>query len=274
MIKALLSHCGQETSLLRFLLPTWQKEIELLGPPQKLDFPSMLSVTKWMQRVHYSWFYPHLSVLPQKTQELFFPLFSQTQKKGLATMLKIEPQHQEFSPFISFFLSDYLKQRLQKEDVIPLAALPKSALNPLIKVKWAALMQIIDYLGLYDLACDYKQVVDRTLIKKIFSALPKDKEKFVLFAAKQPTKWVSPKMALQNWDGDAEKLQALLHKRGLIRLTKGIVGEHLSFRWHFVHRLDVGRAKVMINALSEPIDHSLVPYFKNQILHIAKMVTS
>lgn len=272
MIKALLFHFGKEATLLRFLPSTWEKEIELLAPPQSLDFVSMLSLTKWLKYIHYSWLYPPLAELPQKTQGLFFPLFSQKQQKGLSEMLQFQPKSIKLSPFITYYLADFLKNKVQKEDVIPLSALPKSTLNPLIKVKWSALMNLIDYLGLYDLACDFKQIVDKTLIRKIFAALPKEHGDFVRYASKQPIKWVSPKLTLQNWDGDPQKLKRLLHQRGLIRLARGVSGEHLSFRWHLIHRLDVQRAKVISEALTQPIDREQFSLFKNQILHIAKMV--
>ena len=274
MIRALLSHFEQDTSVLRFLTPGMQKEVELLAPPQYLNFPSMLSPTKWIQRIHYSWFYPPLSILPAKTQALFFPLFSMPQRNGLESMLKIEVPECTNPPFIAFYLADYLRKQLQKEEVIPLDALPKGSLNPLIKIKWSALMEIIDILGLFDLACDFRQIVDKELIKRIYNALPREHVLFLQYASKQTIKWTSPKLNLQHWNGDAKKLHTLLHKRGLMRLTKGILGEHLSFRWHLIHRLDVGRANVMVDTISHPIDHALIPYFKSQILQIASKVAS
>lgn len=274
MLRSLMTHFDQDPSILRFLNPKMQQEVEALGMPHKLNFPSMLSVTKWLQRVHYSWFYPYLSTLPKKSQLLFFPLFSTPQRKGLESMLKLESKPQEMAPFLSYFLADHLRNQVQKEEVIPIDALPQSSLNPLIHVQWSKMMQIIDILGLFDLACDSRQIVDKSLIDKIHKALPKEYSHFLNYAIKQPIKWTSPRMNLEHWNGDREKLMTLLHQRGLMRLAKGILKEHLSLRWHLIHRLDVGRAKVMINALSLPVDAQLIPYFKSQVLTTANRVCS
>ncbi len=274
MIQALLVHFQQDSKILRFLAPGMQKEIQALAPPQHLNFATILSPTKWIDRVHYSWFYPFVSTLPLQSQSLFFPLFSPQQRNGLETMLKREIPFGRASPFITFYLAEYLRKRLQKEEVLPLDALPRSSLNPLIKVKWSALMEIINYLGLFDLACDFRQIVDKAVIKRIYKALPPQHTAFLQYASKQTMKWTSPKLNLHHWDGDVKKLQVLLHKRGIMRLTKGILEEHLSFRWHLIHRLDVGRAQVMMNSLKEPIDHALIPYFRAQILQIASKVVS
>ncbi|MCH9611117.1 MAG: hypothetical protein S4CHLAM81_15090 [Chlamydiales bacterium] len=274
MIRSLLTHFEQDSSLLRFFEPKMREEIELLQPPAKLNFPSMLVPTKWMNWVHYSWFYPYLSTLPVESAAALFPLFSKSQQSGLATMLKMEPKRSELPPFSTYFLAEILQKEIQKEEVIPIEALPQGALNPLIKLKWSTLMQIIDTLGLFDLACDFRQIVDKSLQKRIQNALSKEMNHFLSFATKQPIKWTSPKLNLQHWDGDAAKLQQLLHKRGLMRLAKGILQEHLSFRWHLIHRLDVGRAQVMMNALTTPVDQALIPHFRSQLLQIASRVCS
>ena len=76
MINALLTHFERDESILRFLPEAMQREVALLEKPQKLDFVSMLSGTKWLRFIHYSWFYPILSVMPKKAQMNFFSLFS------------------------------------------------------------------------------------------------------------------------------------------------------------------------------------------------------
>lgn len=66
----------------------------------------------------------------------------------------------------------------------------------------------------------------------------------------------------------------LLHYRGLLRLAKGVIKEDSSFKWHLLHRLDIGRAKIIQKELYKKQDLSLVSYFKNQVLHIIKRARS
>ncbi|MFN0065770.1 MAG: hypothetical protein ACKVOH_06005 [Chlamydiales bacterium] len=273
MVKALLMHFHQDQSLLRFLPREHAKEIEALGIPQSLNFSTILNPKKWISTVHYSWFYPILKPLPQETQEHLLQLFGSTQVKGLSAMLGVPLAEERLSPFSLLYLSHYLRKKIEREEVLPLEILPKSAMNPLIKVKWSDLILIIDLLGLHDLACDLKQIVDKKLLDRMYAAIPREHRPFLEHASKQPIKWVSPKLGLSGWDGEAKKLQAILHKRGLVRLTRGIIDENLSFRWHLMHRFDVGRAKIMKRALGEPFDRTLISYFKSQILDIGKTVT-
>jgi hypothetical protein len=174
------------------------------------------------------------------------------------------------SPFLRPFLMHILRTSLQNPELLDEQQLPQSPLNGLLSLERKQLIHVADLLGIHDLATDMRQIVDRTLLGKIHRVLTREQLHFLQYCSQQPLKWVSAKLGLLSWDGSASQLNHLLHYRGLIRLAKSIAQEDTSFKWHLMHRLDTGRAKIIQKEFYHKQDPSLLPYFKNQTLHIAR----
>lgn len=270
MLKGLLNGSGRSEELLQFLPRVQQEAIQALPPLKEFNPMTLLSVEEWSKPIHFSWFSHTIKDYPPAAQALFLGVLPPPQMKGVQVMLSLQSPPKPITPFLRPFILDLLRKNMQEGDLVSEQYLPHSSLNCLLQIERKHLIETADFLGLYDLAADLRQVVDKELLGKIYRALKPQQLHFLHYCSKQPIKWVSAKLGLQAWDGSKAQLNHLLHYRGLIRLAKAICQEDSSFKWHLLHHLDTGRAKIIQKELYQKQDPALVTYFKNQVLHIAK----
>ncbi len=270
MLKGLLDGSGHSNDLLPFLPKAQKEALQTLPPHLEFDPKTLLSMELWSKPIHFSWFSQTLSDYPPTAQALFLSVLPVSQIQGVREMLSLSFPEKPTAPLLRPFILDTLRKTMQDPDLVSEQHLPPSPLNCLLQIERKHLVQIADFLGLYDLAADLRQVVDKELLGKIYKALNSQQLHFLHYCSKQPIKWVSAKLGLLAWDGSKKQLNHLLHYRGLIRLSKAMHQEDPSFRWHLLHRLDTGRAKIIQKELYQKQDPALVTYFKNQVLHVAK----
>ena len=270
LLKSLLSNSGRVEELLRFLPSDLAQEISRAENVQTFNPTIAFSPIQWSLPIHYSWFSEAIKGCPKTVQDLFLGTLTPEQAQGILAMLSLHAVVRPASSFLRPFLLDFLRKTIEEPDLLSQEHLPPSLLNPLLYLERKRLIHIVDILGVYDLAADLRQVVDKELLRKIEAALTKEQIHFLHYFSKQPLKWISPKLGLLAWDGTKKQLNHLLHYRGLIRLAKSIVQEDQSFKWHLLHRLDTGRAKIIQKELYQKQDPALIPYFKNQVIHLAK----
>jgi hypothetical protein len=270
LFKALLCASERQNELLRFLPAAVAEEVQRLPEAQTFDAATLFSPLQWSVRMHYSWFSDTIQTYPQKVKALFLGALTPLQAEGLRQTLSLAGLRPAASPFLRPFLMNILHKTLQEPDLLSEELLPPSALNCLLNLERKYLFHLADLLGLHDLAADLRQVVDKELLKKIEAVLTEEQVHFLHACSKQQLKWVPPKLGLLAWDGSKKQLNHLLHYRGLIRLAKAIIQEDPDFKWHLLHRLDTGRAKIIQKEFYQKQDPALVPYFKNQVLYVAK----
>lgn len=270
MLRGLLDKSGHSSELLPFLSKNQKDELQNSPPISEFNPRSLLSLEEWAAPIHFSWFSQILSEYSTREQALFLSVLPPLQVQGVREMLHLNFPEQATSPLVRPFIMNVLRKTMQEHDLLSEQQLPPSPLNGLLQIDRRNLVHIIDFLGLYDLAADLRQVVDKELLGKIYKALNSQQLHFLHYCSKQPIKWVSAKLGLHAWDGTKKQLNHLLHYRGLIRISKAMHQEDLSFRWHLLHRLDTGRAKIIQKELYQKQDPALVTYFKNQVLHVAK----
>ena len=270
MLKGLLERSGHANELLSFLPKAQKDALQTVSSQQEFDPKTLLSMELWSKPIHFSWFSQTLGDYPPPAQALFLSVLPASQIQGVREMLALTFPEKSTAPLLHPFILDTLRKAMQDPDLVSEQHLPPSPLNCLLQIDRKHLVQIVDFLGLYDLAADLRQVVDKELLGKIYKALNSQQLHFLHYCSKQPIKWVSAKLGLLAWDGSKKQLNHLLHYRGLIRLAKAMHQEDSSFRWHLLHRLDTGRAKIIQKELYQKQDPALVTYFKNQVLHVAK----
>jgi hypothetical protein len=270
LLSYLLQTSRRKEDLLRFIPAHVAEEVQSISIDQG-SLPSLqLSVQHWADSIHYTWFVEPIRTFPIRVQELFVHALTPLQREGVRKILSLPETSTELSPFVRSFLLYLWKKKLESPDLLAEGLLPRSPLNCLLLLSRKQLLQLVNFLGLYDLADDMRQVVDKNLLRKLHHSLSSEQLHFLQYCSKQPVKWRSPKLGLANWDGSQKQLDHLLHYRGLIRLAKALIQEEKSFIWHVLHRFDVGRAEIVQKEISRKQDLSLVPYFRNQALHIAK----
>lgn len=268
LLRTLLDSSSEGERLKKFLSPEILAEVEDASP---LEITKFLSQRGWIDAIHYSWFAKPLHALPTAVRPLFLTLLNPKQAKEICTLLALPYSIPTYSSFMRpFLLDEFKKQVFQGVEVLDREAIPSSDLKSLISLRRNQLLSIVDLLGIYDLAADLRQIVDRGLLQKIYNALSEDQLTFLQYCVKQPLKWLPPKIGLLNWDGTKKTLQHLLHTRGLKRLGKALHDENDSLKWHLLHQFDTGRANVIEKVLRQRQDEALTPHFKSQVIHILK----
>ena len=278
MLKALLARFDSENAkqLLHFL-PTYDfAHVEKCVTPSTTDFSHLLSPYAWIDQIHYSWFEPMLKALPQETAALSLSLFSNENQLHLTHLLSLDIPVKKPSPLISLFLSQFLKGKIEenvegnieKEDILARQHLPPSPSNKLLDLSKPQLLHLVDLLGIYDLAAELRQIVDKATLNKIYQALTKEQVNFLHYASQQPIKWTPEKLNLNRWDGERKILLSILHKRGIARLSKALRVESKSLIWHLCHKFDMGRGEFLMKLFAGKEDPAMISYFRGQLHHL------
>ncbi len=210
--------------------------------------PEDFSFDRILNQVHYSWLLPTLKTYPNEEIALFLEVVEEQKKAILKRKLRIEPDE----PHLTSIAKSYLKLILQmsllgKEDsLLPVEYLPSHPLNQLTLLNKQQLVELIDYLGLYDLSKEIKQIVDTTVLKKIYSYLSQEHKSFLnkIMNQKEPKLFFRMNLTREGIDKDAFK--TLLHKRGLQRLGITLSHQHSDLLWYITHILDIGRGNALL----------------------------
>ena len=223
-----------------------------------------------LHAVHFSWFAPVFRTFSENEVRLFLSALSAKQAKGLKKQLLFANHAVEVKAIAHPFFEKALWEKILHAELLPRASLPQSPLNELLEIELSALLSLIDFLGLHDLATQAKQIIDRARLKLIYDALSKEESAFLQTLLLTKETLAFKIMDLQKWDGKKETLRALIHQRGLNRLAKALYSEDRSLAWYISRRLDIERGELLMK-LSTPLEHVRgVEILMNQITEILK----
>lgn len=242
VLKAFLNQSRNIEYLLPFLS---EKERDYLSqlPDISLDattFPNILD------HIHWSWFVPIMEKFVEKDQRFFLRQFPNDAQKSLSKVLGITPGTEKTSTLANAFLKQELTQAIQKEDLLPIPLLPPSPLNLLLQIEKKKLTKLIDYLSLYDLSREIRQIVETKILQKIYSFLTEDEKQFLKIAGTQKEPYIAAEIHLEKWDGTKKSFRHTLHRLGLARLAAALSGQDPDLIWYICHQLDSGRGKALL----------------------------
>ena len=247
ILKILLNsfHPGPPQSLLKKLPQEEAKEVLSLeiatkNPALALSWPS-----EAIARTHYSWLAPIIEQMPKSIRSSLIASLPEPQSTGLKKLLKIPPFAGIIPDAIKTFLRGQLYLRWQPAEAVPPDFLLESPLKVLLSISKADLVELIDFLGIYDLADGIRHVVDKNKLKQIYLCLTPQQQQYLRHCLHKKEKVASPKLLIEKWDGSHEQLNHILHRRGMLRLGKAISGQGRHFLWHIVHTLDTGRGQAV-----------------------------
>lgn len=195
-------------------------------------------------KIHYSWLLPVIETFNSGMQPLLISALPKESAQALSHLMNV-PLLPSPVPPIRKILLIALCRKFTKRTILPVQFLPETAVTPLGDLTKPELLELIDYLGIYDLAEEIRHIVDKVLLKSIYACLTAKKQHFLRICLHQKEKLKAAKIGLINWKGDAGQLERLLHRRGLMRLSYALSGQPRDFVWHLVHRLDVGRGRLL-----------------------------
>ena len=229
----------------------------LLTQPQKL-----------IQQIHYSWLIAPLGKIANELQPLILAALPTSHSIGLAKATKQEAPRTPISSSMKTFLVNFLYSHLEKNEILPLPFLPVSLLQELVTKSKKELIEIIEFLGLYDLAGEIRHVVDKKLLKSFYACLSASEQQFLRICLHQKERLQAPPLDLDQWQGERVKLKTLLHRRGLLRLSKALSGQHPDFVWHITHTLDTGRGLLIQKNYSEKEIPGITSALITQVNHV------
>ncbi len=198
-----------------------------------------------VKHIHYSWLVPIIEGLSPQMQPLFLSSLPSVSSQQLSKILKKPLHSTPLSPAVRLFLVNQLYAKIKPIDVLPVSYLPQTSMTVLLNYKKLELVELIDFLGLYDLAEEIRHIVDKRYLKAIYNGLSIKKQHFLRICLHHKEKLLPPRLGLEKWKGDSRELEKLLHQRGLIRLGKALAGQHPDLVWHLSHRLDTGRGRLI-----------------------------
>jgi hypothetical protein len=245
VMKSLLSRCPpeQRKALERFLPENEQLFLNELPNFDETTLDSRYSEKGTLDDIHWSWIQPIIEGLSSKEQQLYLSALNEQAAESIATSLGLEKGTEKTSSISREFLRQKILDSLVSPDehIIPPEYLPSSPLNRLVLLSKKDLIKLIDFLALYDLSIEFRQIVETKILKKIYSFLS-DEQKALLQQI-TATSDANPfgRLNLDRWDESHEMLKNVLHRRGLVRLGAALSGQEPDLVWILCRKLDIGR---------------------------------
>lgn len=272
MLRILLNryHLKGSDALLRYLPAEDQDALKAQGIQTDQAAAALEQPLYLIQRMHYTWLLPIFQKIPQELYASFLSLFSDATLSKLRTLLRLPSNSTPItlSPPVKQFLIDHFYQLMDIQHLLPLAFLPESPLTPLAKCCSKELNSCIDFLGLYDLTEEVKHVIDTKRLKQLRASLTDSQWSFLQHCLRQSDKMAAPSLKLKEWSGDKEELKKMLHKRGLLRLSKALCGQHPDLVWYIVHAFDLGRGSSLNKLISPTPVAGVTPFLVQQVLTV------
>ena len=236
--------------------------------------PNQFELTNLLEEVHYSWLLPIFQKL--KTEDL--PFYLATFKTKLTLKLKKNLKNDIPLPSLSPLASDYLRSNLlanlleNYKALLPKECLPNSSLTPLLHLNKKELIMLINSLSLFDLAKEYFKIIDKETIKKLDGFLSDSEKLFLKGKRHYQDALILKPLNLDKFTGNALVLKALLHKRGLMRLSKALSLHYFDFIWHLAHTLDIGRGQVLLDLTRQKENQKISDVCQKNILEILPFI--
>lgn len=244
--KVLLNRYHAGSNMQNFIRAMPQEDsTEILAQPTNATEPQLLLTLtqEQLHNTHYSWLVPVIKQMAISLQP--FIVASLPHASRLSHLLNIPIENLSVSSPAKKFFLHILWKTWNPSSTLPFNYLPDHPLLALGKMSKAELVEFIDFLALYDLAETIRHIVNKKDLKAIYEALTSKQLQFLRVCLHQKEKVAAPKIDLSKWHGDPQKLQNVLHHRGLLRLGKALSGQHPDFLWFITHKLDIGRGTIL-----------------------------
>lgn len=221
--------------------------------------------TEILSNLHYSWLRKMFPSEEKSKMLLRLPCLSEKQKKGLAELSDLPLPASLASDLVNKFYCSKVVSDLKLPKILPADYLPESPFNRLLKLNKNQLIEIVDHLGIYDLAHELRHIVATKNLKNIYKCLSPKHQQFLRQCLHAKDKVITPKLHLDQWNGEEKPLKNLLHRRGLMRLAIALSGQHPDLIWLLAHRLDTGRGQILLDQVKKEEIPNISSAVANQI---------
>ncbi len=223
--------------------------------------------------IHYSWIAEAVMLFPKKLYASLIKALPLEQRQGVSALLKVDVPKAPLCPVSKKFLSDSLYKKIEgASDALPLDFIQEKPLFVLLHTDKKKMPELFDFLGLFDLAYKFKLIIDKKTISLVEKALSPGRMKFLRSLLHLKNLVPVADIDLMNWSGDPETLCKLIHRNGILRMTKAVAGYDKDFIWHLSRRLDTGRGRIVLRYFSEE-ESTITPVLAEQVLLIINTLT-
>lgn len=239
----------------------------LVSPTHHEDIPlSSLSFTMcWLATIHPSWISVAIKDFPEVIQSQLLSWLPDSLVQELIPLLPgIPVAQQRCSNFGAFYLLDMLSKKIRPPGITEEIFLPPSPFNAMLYYSGTTKMTLINCLGLFAVAKELRNIVDRVIIDRVHKILSPTEQLFLSYCQSHPMKHLETTDFLASWDCDND-FRNFIHKQGLQFLATALAKEDASFLWYFLRRLDIGRGYIFEQALRKSYEHPHSDYFKSQL---------
>jgi hypothetical protein len=264
MLRVLINRYNPKAgnALLKFL-PKDEAQAVTQHEIRSTDLAPILQEQKTLEKIHYSWIQPLLQQFPGSLQPALVATLSTEQIAGMKISSPIV-----ISQMAKTFLSHQLYQSLKIGEHFPIAYLPETELSPLVQWTKSQLVNLIDFLGLHDLASEVRRIVNRNHLKNIYNCFTPKQLHYLKMCLHQKERLVTPKLGIDPTQEDCSKLKQIVHRRGLLRLGKALCGQHPDLVWHIAHILDLGRGNILLKEYQPKELPKVTEILKQQVLNL------
>ncbi len=274
ILKVLMNryHEGDENTFLEGMNQEGQQMLLDQKVVSKEVIPAFSNYRGWISKIHYSWIIPKLSKLSKDKANLLISLFPEPLSSKLKEALKVSSPQLDVPEKFRDYLFHQLYPALEMDEVKPIEYLATCQLTPLLTLKKGEMVDLIDFLGVYDLAEEVKRIIDKKKLSQIYETLTPKKHEFLRQCVHLRDKLSTPKMNLEHWDGNHDKLNKVLYERGLARLGYALSGNEPDFIWYIVHMLDTGRGTDLMKRINNSEATGVTNFVTIQVLNTIKFL--
>lgn len=239
------AHGNVAEPLLKVLPSEEAKAVQSFSVVEKDPIPLLNQRANTLPKIHYSWICEYLSSLDLNKQNALLACLDDKQRTGICRLINQKPPAPILSPLLKKFYLQRLYPLIAIDARLPIEYLPETPLKSYLNLSKEQLVDIIDLLGLYDLAHELRRIVATKHMKNIYTCLTAKEQQFLRACLHQKDKVVTPSLHLEKWTGDCPSLMKMLHERGIARFAIAVSGQHPDFIWYLTHILDTGRGKML-----------------------------
>lgn len=223
--------------------------------------------------LHYTWLKSALEGFSEEVRPLLVSPLSKRQADQLTKALNIAPLDRPLTPQIKNYLNRILLSKVKGSDTVtPLEFLPQGQLSFLADCSSGDIVELCDFLGLYDIGEELRHIVDKKILKNVYQCLSPKEQSFLKQCMSTKIKLVAPGLGLDRWNGEPAKLRHAMQARGLLRLGKALSGAHEDLLWHLTHRLDKGRGETLFRYYSKQPISGVTPLLIQQVQNVMNIL--
>jgi hypothetical protein len=257
---------GNRDTLLKYLPEADRSIIDTHRVDAAAVTPLLIHPELFIVRVDPTWLKAIFETEPPQIQNLFLNILGSWQREKLIKILNCSYTPLSLPQAIEPVIQKILFKKFMPKEILPLAFVKENEFSFLLNMEKSELNRLIDYLGIYDLAREFRESIDQKTLNTVYRTLSPDKRNFLDSLVKKKIKVDSAPISLNKLNGNVVHLNQLLTKRGLNRIGAALSGQEQSFLWHFSRLLDQPRATVLNESFLPPERIELgAPQYKEQL---------